>query len=368
MGVFYSSPLNKKSDTKMLYGYVPDSPHLYPTDQIKQINVHESIKNNSIRLIDMRPICPPVFDQGIQRSCTACAVCANYEFICMKENNLVKNIGQNNQNNIFSRSYLYWIERQQRRVRDNLDTGSSIRDTIHALHRYGVPLEIDCPYNTNQIDARPMFSTCHRFQSIPIKYARLNKDLNQMKQCLADGIPFIFGFAVYESFESECIARTGMMSTPEKNERFLGGQTVMAVGVDEDKRCFIVQNSWGREWGDEGYFYMPYGVMFGSPEQNPEIPEYTSDFWCMEILKEQDFIDNDMANEMVNEIANEMDQINQYQSLHDTVVLNDSVDLFSVEKIDRFEMEESEQSEQLTKSDYQNYLNNDIITLIPNLK
>ena len=47
-----------------------------------------------------------------------------------------------------------------------------------------------------------------------IKYHRVLQDLNHLKGCLNNGLPFVFGFAVYESFESESVAKTGIMSMP----------------------------------------------------------------------------------------------------------------------------------------------------------
>ena len=79
-----------------------------------------------------------------------------------------------------------------------------------------------------------------------------------MLTCLADGYPFIFGFAVYESFESQKVVRTGVVPMPRKAERMLGGHAVLAVGFDQQKKRFLVRNSWGEKWGQKGYFTMPY--------------------------------------------------------------------------------------------------------------
>ena len=57
--------------------------------------------------------------------------------------------------------------------------------------------------------------------------------LRQMRQCLAEGYPFVFGFSVYEAFESDEVARTGKLNLPEPSEKQLGGHAVMAVGYDD---------------------------------------------------------------------------------------------------------------------------------------
>ena len=79
-----------------------------------------------------------------------------------------------------------------------------------------------------------------------------------MKACLAAGYPFVFGFTVYESFESADVARTGVASMPAPDEKVIGGHAVLAVGYDDAAQTFLVRNSWGTGWGQAGYFTLPY--------------------------------------------------------------------------------------------------------------
>ncbi len=82
-----------------------------------------------------------------------------------------------------------------------------------------------------------------------------------MLACLADGFPFVFGFTVYESFDSQKVARTGIGPMPRKDEAVLGGHAVMAVGYDRGKKRFLVRNSWGSCWGLAGYCLMPFAYL-----------------------------------------------------------------------------------------------------------
>jgi C1A family cysteine protease len=82
-----------------------------------------------------------------------------------------------------------------------------------------------------------------------------------MLTCLAEGYPFVFGFTVYESFESAETARTGIVQMPDKSERALGGHAVMAVGYDQKNTRLLIRNSWGKTWGKGGYFTMPFAYM-----------------------------------------------------------------------------------------------------------
>ena len=72
------------------------------------------------------------------------------------------------------------------------------------------------------------------------------------------GFPFVFGIMLYESFDSDKTTKTGIVSMPLKNEKDNGGHAVLAVGYNDESQCLIVRNSWGEEWGDKGYFYLPY--------------------------------------------------------------------------------------------------------------
>lgn len=279
MGLIYSSqkPL---TFSKMVYGYYPDAGD--ERDLHKHYDIHHSITSSSVKLVDLRDKCPEVFDQGKLGSCTANAICANYAYIFMKENDLTPD-----QAKIFSRLFVYWNERNLEGTVDK-DSGASLRDGIKTLHTVGVPLETVWPYDIAKFNIKPSDEAFKQAaKHIAFKYHRLSKNLSQMKQCLMNGDPFVFGFVVYESFESEHVARTGLMPMPQEGEKMLGGHAVMAVGFDETKKCFIIRNSWGSGWGDNGYFYMPYDFMVGGPKHNSQIKEYASDFWVIESTQDQ---------------------------------------------------------------------------------
>lgn len=78
-----------------------------------------------------------------------------------------------------------------------------------------------------------------------ILYQRLVPTLNQLRGCVASGYPFVFGFTVYDSFESAEVAKTGHASMPAPGEKVIGGHAVMGVGFDDGNQWFIVRNSWG---------------------------------------------------------------------------------------------------------------------------
>ncbi len=87
----------------------------------------------------------------------------------------------------------------------------------------------------------------------------------------------MFGFAVYESFESETVAKTGRVPMPKPGEAEIGGHAVMAVGYNDASGSFIVRNSWGPAWGDHGYFTMPYAYLADN--------DLSDDFWTIQTVQ-----------------------------------------------------------------------------------
>ena len=98
-----------------------------------------------------------------------------------------------------------------------------------------------------------------------LSYRRVTQNATQMKSCLASGYPFVFGFTVYESFESQAVAKKGVVQMPAASESVLGGHAVMAVGYDDKSQRFIAMNSWSTSWGQKGFFTIPYAYLTHRP-------------------------------------------------------------------------------------------------------
>jgi len=218
--------------------------------------------------INLRSECPPIYDQGKLGSCTANAIGAAFEFELIKQklNDFTP-----------SRLFIYYNERAiEGSV--NEDSGAQIRDGIKSINKKGVCKETSWPYITSKFKNKPS-TKCYAeaLKNQLISYHSLNNNLNTMKSCLADGFPFVFGFSVYNSFESSDVAKTGTVKLPLKTENLLGGHAVCAVGYDDALQRFIIRNSWGEAWGKGGYFTMPYAYL-----SNPKL---SSDFWTIRLVE-----------------------------------------------------------------------------------
>jgi C1A family cysteine protease len=219
---------------------------------------------------DLRAGCPPVYDQGQIGSCTANAIAGAVQFDRMK---------QQIPDFMPSRLFLYYNERAIEGTVDS-DAGAALRDGIKSVASQGDCPESLWPYiDDGQTFALQPPQNCYDSAVLhtAVSYERLLQNLAQMKGCLAAGYPFVFGFTVYESFESDAVAESGQVSMPALNEQALGGHAVLAVGYDDAQNCFIVRNSWGPNWGDQGYFYLPYAYL---QDEN-----LAADFWTLRIVQ-----------------------------------------------------------------------------------
>jgi C1A family cysteine protease len=214
--------------------------------------------------VDLRSECPPIYDQGQLGSCTANAIGGAIEFDQRK---------QGTTEFVPSRLFIYYNERTIEGTVSQ-DSGAQIRDGIKSVATLGAPPEQDWPYDITKFAQQPPPNAfADAKQDIVSSYSRVPQLLIQMQGCLASGYPFVFGFTVYDSFESDAVAQTGNVPMPGSGENVQGGHAVVAVGYDNSRRVFIVRNSWGPSWGAKGYCFMPYEYLL--------TPNLASDFWTI---------------------------------------------------------------------------------------
>lgn len=258
---------------KYWMGWRPDYPdfrdYTVTTDKVKPmftltgvLKAHETTLPGKM---DLRQWCSPVEDQGALGSCTANAGVGMVEYFERKA--FGKHIDG-------SRLFLYKATRTL--MHETGDTGAFLRTTMGALALFGVPPEEYWPYAVEKFDDEPLtfcYAFAQNYQSL--KYVRLDpantpaKDvLAQIKTDLAAGIPAMFGFTVYSSIRQA--DKDGKIPYPSKGERIEGGHAIMAVGYDDRLKikndadgkqttgAFLIRNSWGEEWGDKGYGWLPY--------------------------------------------------------------------------------------------------------------
>ena len=215
MGLSWSS--QDDHSTARVYDWHRDTPDT--RDYYHAFSVHNSRETLPDR-IDLRDQCPAVYDSDTYGTSTVRAVAA-----------------------------MYHMHHSSAGERPRLDESvTSIRDSLKSIASLDVP-----PHHGI--------------------YRRVPHTVTTLKTCLSERLPFVFGFLVSKSFESRELAETGIMTLPKSEEAILGGHAVICVGYSDRRRSFLIRNSWGDEWGEGGYFWMPYRLMRDQKR--------CSDFWTM---------------------------------------------------------------------------------------
>jgi C1A family cysteine protease len=233
---------------------------------LKKVGVAEPTKVSLPPSVDLKEWCSKIEDQQTLGSCTAQACIGLVEYFERKA--FGKHIDA-------ARLFLYKVTRNM--LHWTGDTGAFLRTTMGALTLFGVPPEEYWPYIIEDFDKEPS-AFCYAFAQNyqAISFYRLDppgisKDalLKQIKTDLAGGLPSMFGFTVYSSIAQA--ETTGKIPYPTPGEKILGGHAVVAVGYDdamkikntdsegvENTGAFLIRNSWGTAWGDNGYGWLPY--------------------------------------------------------------------------------------------------------------
>jgi C1A family cysteine protease len=235
---------------------------------------------------DLRAWCSPIEDQGQLGSCTANAGVGLIEYFQRRA--FKRHIDA-------SRLFLY------KATRDLLgwegDTGAYLRTTMKAMALFGTPPEANWPYDISQFDVEPgafLYAFGQSYRSL--RYYRHDPPgtsgadvLRGLKRSLAAGLPSMFGFTVYSSFPPVGEG-TGEIPFPQPGDSVLGGHAIDAVGYSDgkkvagDKGALLIRNSWGTDWGVQGYGWMPYRYV----EEG-----VAADFWS---LVQADFVNTDLFN------------------------------------------------------------------------
>ncbi len=205
------------------------------------------------------------WDQGDLGSCTAHAASAACMFLDVYDRDMPVVVP--------SRIFVYYATRTLEGTKHS-DSGATLRNTIKAIATWGYPPEDKWPYDIRKFTIRPPEEVISLAAKERIKsYERLGRDLDHFREVIAEGHPIILGFAVYPSIYDRNVKKTGHIPVPKAGEKREGGHAVLVCGYDDAKEALIIRNSWGEDWGEEGYGYLPYRYI--------EEPKLSGDFWTI---------------------------------------------------------------------------------------
>lgn len=209
---------------------------------------------------------PAIYNQGQIGSCTANAFCSCFKYLC--------------DNKVFepSRLYVYYKERVLMNPHGPVtDSGAFVTEAYNWVCRNGVCGEAYWPYDVSKVNDEPPALADQDAKDHTVGsffQIRMDNDLhNTLAWCLLQRKPVMLAFGVYASFSN--VGSDGLAPVPNPQnyndpndpiDPFYGGHEVVIIGFDEEKRLYTIANSWGSDWGDNGFFYVPYEFI-----ENPEI-------------------------------------------------------------------------------------------------
>lgn len=167
-------------------------------------------------------------------------------------------------------SRLFVYKNARRLLRWTGDSGAPLRATLKAIRRFGLPPETLWSYADDNLDREPgAFAYSFGQETADISYVRIDARnvpgpavLESACALLAGGFCFVLGFPL------SCPGDLSpMLPYPTLLDSSQDGQAVLAVGYDDrlrirsDKGALLVRNSWGADWGDAGYGWLPYSFV-----------------------------------------------------------------------------------------------------------
>jgi C1A family cysteine protease len=217
-------------------------------------------------------ITPPILDQGQLGACGPNAISNALRYCVEKE------LGRSAKWQP-SRLYIYYFTRQLEGSPIDQDTGISIKGGMKAVSKNGACSENNWPYIISMYRNKPNNGAIKAGKShiAGFKYLSVRQNLEHIKRALVSNYPIVVGLQVYESFDSLEASKNGIVPMPKRNEQLLGGHAVIIWGYNDNQRRFICSNSWSTQWGNNGYFTIPYEYIIN--------PNLASDMWTAKYFR-----------------------------------------------------------------------------------
>ena len=188
------------------------------------------VSNNLPEVFDMRDSLKEVRDQGSEGTCAA------FTASCIKE---YQEYFDTNFTDYMSPRFIY-------SNRQNQDSeGMYPRDVMKILHKIGSVSESSVPYHNTEVNTEEYLDSAEKYKFKA--YASINT-IDALKHSLYENGPAFLAVPVYNYGEH--------MWMPTNKTKLIGGHAMAIVGWNNEG--FIIRNSWGTNWQDNGYTIFPY--------------------------------------------------------------------------------------------------------------
>jgi len=204
----------------------------------------------------------PIRDSGAEGSVVGFALTSALEYQIFKAKD---------QRVVLSARQLYYFSRLKAGTTDS-DSGALIKDGIEVLTSRGAVEERVWPYKAGEYGRKPP-PEVDKATVFKIADAKPLLTLEDIRRALNDTGPVVAGITMFESSMSDEVVKTGVFPIPKPKEKIIGGHAICIVGYDDQQKQFKFKNSWGTQWGDKGYGYLPYEY----------IRKYMADTWSFKL-------------------------------------------------------------------------------------
>lgn len=214
--------------------------------------------------VDLREWASLVEDQSQLGSCSGNAVANAYELLVKKE-----------KPDIFvelSRLFIYY---NTRLLEGSLgtDAGATLRGSMKAAEKFGLCKESLWPYHIDEFDTKPTEECYADAKHRTIKNYQRIANVGDMLDALNNEKPVVFGVDVFEGF-MYLNKDESTVYVPMYRSESLGAHAMSMEGYDLSKGVFLAKNSFGTNWGDQGYCWIPFEY----------ISLYGFDMWIFDIV------------------------------------------------------------------------------------
>ena len=209
--------------------------------------------------VDLSGRFPVPGNQGQQGSCTAWAT--GYALRSYYEGRKHPDESLDTAEQVFSPAYIY----NRLHPTGNCQEGTAISDALDLLKHEGVPPLSEFPYSEEHCSLKPDRQVRRDAGHYRIKSWRAIEasKLDDVKGQLASGNPVVFGLDISDSFNN----LSGDMVYDDVASPRIGGHAMVVVGYDERRQAFRLFNSWGTDWGDNGFAWASYRVVKAHAER-----------------------------------------------------------------------------------------------------